>query len=69
MYKIQTNLYVYSHIVYKKEVAIQEVKAKENIPYVEAKRKVNSTTPIPHVSDAKLWLPLLKLITLPSLNS
>lgn len=38
--------------IYKQEAAIQELKTKENISYIEAKKKVIVTTPNPNVSYA-----------------
>lgn len=39
--------------IYKQEMAIQEIKAKENISYSEAKRKFTIPTPTPNISYAK----------------
>ena len=38
--------------IYKQEAAIQDLKTKEKISYIEAKKKVIITTPNPHVSYA-----------------
>lgn len=40
--------------VFKQETAIQEIKAKENISYFEAKRRIIVDTPTPNISYAKI---------------
>ncbi|CAH1107164.1 unnamed protein product [Psylliodes chrysocephalus] len=51
--------------IYKQEVAIQEIKAKENISYTDARKKIIIPTPKPNISFARAIAPPI----IPKLNT
>ncbi|CAH1106017.1 unnamed protein product [Psylliodes chrysocephalus] len=53
--------------IYKQEVAIQEIKAKENISYTDAKKKVLVHTPKPNISYARAIAP--PIVHSPTINT